>query len=529
MKLLDGTGATSEDVTRLRQERDLYWRLLNLGNEETLDAFLQEALNLVSELAGAKQGYIELRGQDALDGQRWRISHGLSDAELSNVQNRISTGIMAEALSSGKTVVTPAAFLDPRFKERGSVRMGNIGAVLCAPIGGNARLGVLYLHAEAEDGGHAFSHLDRERIELFAKHAAPFAERLIEQKVYNSANDATAEYRQALKADGFIGKSPAIANVLKQISLVAPLDVSVLLTGPTGSGKSEVAKLIHDNGNRSNGPFVELNCANLSAELIENELFGAVSGAHSTAHRPIAGKIEAANGGTLFLDEIAELSLNSQAKLLQLLQTKHYFPLGSNQPLPADVRLISATNVSLEKAMEQGRFREDLFYRLQVLPIELPSLAERKDDLPLLASAFVERACERHRLKFLELSRSALTAITLSEWPGNVRQLAHAIEAATIRAAGEQASAVYKHHIFPGPETREVHAPTWNDATRDFQQQFLTSVLEEYDWNVSDVAERLDLARSHVYSLMNSLDVKPSGKKSRAATNTEQGESDPLD
>ena len=510
--MLGGKGVAS-DITRLRQERDLFWRLLNLGNEETLDAFLQESLNLVTELSGAKQGYIELRGQGALDEQRWQISHGLSDNELSNIESRISSGIMAEALSSGKTVITPAAFMDPRFKERGSVRMGNIGAVLCAPIGGNARLGVLYLHAEAEEGGHAFSDSDRERIELFATHAAPFAERLIEQKLNERANDATVEYRQKLDAGGFIGKGAAIANVLKQVSLVAPLDVSVLLTGPTGSGKSAIARLIHDNGNRRRSPFVELNCANLPAELIENELFGAASGAHSTAHRTVAGKIEAANGGTLFLDEIAELSLNAQAKLLQLLQTKHYFPLGSNQAVPADVRLISATNVTLEKAMEEGKFREDLFYRLQVLPIELPSLAERKEDLPLLASAFVERACERHGLKPLDLSRSALTAVTLADWPGNVRQLAHAIEAATIRAAGEQASAVYKHHIFPGPETREVHAPTWNDATRDFQRQFLASVLEEYHWNVSDVAERLDLARSHVYSLINSLDVTPPAKK----------------
>ncbi|MEM7467136.1 MAG: sigma 54-interacting transcriptional regulator, partial [Pseudomonadota bacterium] len=411
MKLQDGSGPLSASETRLRQERDLYWRLLNLGNEETLDAFLQESLNLVTELSGAKQGYIELRGQESLEGQRWRIWHGLSEAELNNIESRISTGIMAEALSSGQTVVTPAAFMDPRFKERGSVRMGNIGAVLCAPIGGNARLGALYLHAEAEEGGHAFSGEDRKRIELFAKHAAPFAERLIEQKIYDSANDATSEHREKLDADGFIGKSPAIAEVLKQITLVAPLDVSVLLTGPTGTGKSVVAKLIHENGNRKRGPFVELNCANLPAELIENELFGAMPGAHSTAHRQIAGKIEAANGGTLFLDEIAELSMDSQAKLLQLLQTKHYFPLGTNKPVPADIRLISATNVALEIAMKEGRFREDLFYRLQVLPIELPALSRRKEDLPLLASAFVERACEQHGIKPLEISRGALTAI----------------------------------------------------------------------------------------------------------------------
>lgn len=503
------------EEARLRQERDLYRRLLTLGSEETLDSFLQESLSLVTELAGANQGYIELRGQDVLEGEVWRISHGLSEVELSSVESRISNGIMAEAISSGKTVVTPAAFMDPRFKERGSVRMGNIGAVLCAPIGGDVRIGVLYLHAEAKKGERVFTPEDRERIELFATHAAPFAQRLIEQKIYDSANDATTAYRQELDAKDFIGKSPAIAEVLKQAALVAPLDVNVLLTGPTGTGKSAIAKLIHDNGPRKQGPFVELNCANLSSELIENELFGAVSGAHSTAHRAVAGKVKAAEGGTLFLDEIAELPLESQAKLLQLLQTRHYFPLGSNKPVPANIRLISATNIMLETAMSNGTFREDLFYRLQVLPIELPALSQRKEDLPLLASEFVDRACRQHSIRNLELSRSAITAVTLAEWPGNVRQLANAIEAATIRAAGEGAKVVYKHHIFPGAELREVHAPTWNDATRDFQRQFLQSVLEEYDWSVNDVADRLDLAKSHVYSLINSLDVKPLRKQQK--------------
>ncbi len=527
MQNKDGIEPLSTEIERLRQERDLYRRLLTLGSEETVDSFLQASLNLVTELVGATQGYIELRGSADLDERRWTLSYGLSESELTNVESRISNGIMAEALSSGKTVVTPAAFMDPRFKERGSVRMGNIGAVLCAPFGGDARLGVLYLHAEAERGAAVFSPEDRERIELFVKHASSFAERLIEQKVYDSANDVTIPYRKQIDAKNFIGKSAAIAEVLKQVALVAPLDVNVLLTGPTGSGKSVIAKLIHDNGARKAKPFIELNCANLSAELIENELFGAISGGHSTAHKPIFGKIKAAEGGTLFLDEIAELPMESQAKLLQLLQTRHYFPLGSNSPVPADIRLISATNIALEEAMSGGRFREDLFYRLQVLPIELPALSERKEDLPLLANALVLRACEQHRIKNLELSRGAITAIGLAEWPGNVRQLANSLEAATIRAAGDGASVVYQQHIFPGSETREVHAPTWIDATRDFQRQFLESVLTEYDWNVNDVAERLDLAKSHVYSLVNTLGV--STKRNSSADSEEESSSNLVD
>ncbi len=500
----------SDELHRLQRERDLYFRLLTLGTAETLDAFLEEALALVCELAGADQGYLELRGEVSGEQETWRIALGFSDAEVDDVQTTLSTGIMAEALSSGQTVVTPAAFLDPRFKSRGSVKLGKIAAVVCAPIGTDAGLGVLYLHSSTASGkdGQAFSESDRERVEIFARHVAPFADRLLTRRERDNTADATLPYRDTLRADMLVGKSPVLAEVLKQISLVAPLDVNVLLTGPTGSGKSLVARVIHDNGPRSTAPFVELNCATLSSELIENELFGAHAGAHSTASHASQGKVRAAEGGTLFLDEIAELPLESQAKILHLLQTRQYFPLGSNQPVPANIRLISATNTPISEAMRDGRFREDLFYRLQFLPIAPPALTERLSDLPALCDQLIERACRQHGLRRLGISRSARNAIRVAEWPGNVRQLAHALEAAAIRAGSESLQEIKPEHVFPSVPANSTRKLTWGEATRDFQRHFLLEALDHSEWNMSEVSRNLDLARSHIYSLINSLEIK---------------------
>jgi Nif-specific regulatory protein len=248
--------------------------------------------------------------------------------------------------------------------------------------------------------------------------------------------------------------------------------------------------------------------------LIESELFGALPGAHSTATPRIDGKVAAAEGGTLFLDEIGELTPSAQAKLLQLLQSHEYYPLGATKPVLADVRLIAATNTDLRQAVLDRRFREDLLYRIQVLPIRMPTLAERREDVATLASFFCGRACERYRLPRLELSPNAIRAAESTEWPGNVRELAHAVEAAVIRAAGEHAAQVERAHLFPngnGPTSAaagHVDGLTFQAATRAFQADLLRQALEDNTWNVVETAKRLDLARSHVYNLIRAFGLE---------------------
>ena len=494
----------SAEFIKLQRERDLYLRLLSLGQQHELEPFLREALGLIVEVAQARQGYLELHDEDdGADTPKWWIAHGLSNEEIAGVRAAISRGIIAEALATGQTVVTPSALLDPRFSERDSVRLGKIEAVLCAPIGEDPPRGVLYLQAGANSG--LFSDEARTCAETFARHLAPLADRLLAQHRKQAAADPTRALRETLRVDGVIGHSPALAAVLRQVALVAPLDVSVLLTGESGTGKSQLARVIHDNGPRAGQPFVELNCAALPESLIESELFGALPGAHSTAARKLEGKVAAAEHGTLLLDEVGELSPVAQAKLLQLLQSKEYYPLGANKAVRADVRLIAATNTDLQRAVAERRFREDLFYRLQVLPVRVPTLAERRADIPALAAYFCRSACERHGLPRLELSHNAVRALQSAEWPGNVRQLAHVAEAATIRAAGDGVTQIERTHLFPEAVQQPPDASgpvTFQEATRHFHERLLRETLEQTEWNVVETARRLDLARSHIYNLI---------------------------
>jgi len=500
------------DVVRLQRERDLYLRLLNLDRETEIEPLLREALTLIVEVTRARQGYLELQddeGGNRDEAPRFWIAHGLSAPEIEGVRRVISRGIIAEALASEQTIVTPSAFMDPRFSERDSVRLGKIEAVLCTPIGEDPPRGVLYLQGRDTPG--LFPAEDQELAAIFARHLAPLVDRLLAQRRRQTAEDPTSPLRASLRLDGIVGRSVALAAMLRQMALIAPLDVSVLITGESGTGKSQLARTIHENSPRVGQPFAEINCGALPEALLENELFGALPGAHSTALRRVEGKVAAANRGTLFLDEVADLSLAAQAKLLQLLQSKQYYPLGAAKPVQADVRVIAATNTDLQRAVNEHRFREDLYYRLKVLPVRVPALAERRDDIPDLVAFFGAGACARHGLPRLEVARDALRAAEAAEWPGNIRQLAHAVEAAVIRAAGTGATRVGREHLFPETEAqagKQDKPPTFQEATRRFHEQLLQETLEDTGWNIAEAARRLDLARSHVYNLIRAFGLE---------------------
>ena len=500
------------DVASLQRERDLYLQLLNLGRQTHLTPFLKEALALIVELGGARQGYLEVYDDDGGDGSRWSIAHGFSDDEVQQVRAATSQGIVAESLATGQTITTQSALLDPRFDSRESVRIGRIEAVLCAPIGDDPPRGVLYLQGPSTS--RLFADDGRARAEIFARHLAPLVDRLLAEQRRSQATDPTRPLRESLRLTNVIGRSPAFAAVLKQAAMVAPLDVTVLLTGESGTGKGQLARVIHDNSPRAAREFVTLNCATLSNELIISELFGHEKGAFTGATDRRIGRFESADGGTVFLDEIGDVSKEVQTKLLRVLQERTFERAGSNKPITVDVRIIAATNADLQRAMAEGRFREDLFYRLQVLPIRMPSLGERREDIRELAAFFCVEACRRHGLPALELSRNALRAAESAAWPGNIRQLGHAVEAAAIRAAGEGAQQIERTHLFPEApaEPQAASAATFQEATRTFHKTLLSATLAETDWNVVEAAQRLDLSRAHIYNLIRALGLERATK-----------------
>lgn len=505
-------GETGTDVEKLRRERDLYRRLLELGSRKELRPFVEEALALLCEAAGADQGYLELSAGDG-ESLRWHAAHGFSDSQVERVQKEISGGIIAEALATGETVVTQSALEDERFESRESVRVAQIQAVLCAPVGEQPPLGVIYLQRRLAPG--AFAEETVGLVETIATHLAPFADRLMIRKKQALRSDETLEARSGLRNhESLVGRSKAMGVVLQDVRMAAPLEVSVLLTGASGTGKTDVARLIHDNSPRASRRFVELNCNAIPEALVEAELFGALPGAHSTASRKIDGKVAAAEGGTLFLDEIGDLPYAVQGKLLQFLQSKQYYPLGSTQPVTANIRVISATNADLETAIADGKFREDLFYRLNVLSIRMPDLAERKVDIPLLADHFCQLATERHGLPALTFSHELELALETAEWSGNVRQLAHAIESASIRAAGSGRQQIERSLVFPGSEgadaaaESDLHELTFQEATRQFQARLLRATFKATGWNIQEASRRLELTRSHVYTLIKAFGIE---------------------
>ena len=263
--------------------------------------------------------------------------------------------------------------------------------------------------------------LDLNRILVSVRNAFDKGEIIKENKVLRKKIKKNSN-------DQIIGESEAILKIKKMIDKVAQTDARVLITGENGAGKELVAKQLHDKSNRSKGPFVEVNCAAIPSELIESELFGHEKGSFTSAHKQKPGQFEKANGGTLFLDEIGDMSASAQAKVLRALQENKIIRVGGEKQLNVDVRIIAATNKNLQNEIENGNFREDLFHRLNVIPIHVPSLNERKEDIPILSNYFLETICKEQGISKKKISSSAMEKLKEVNWTGNIRELRNIIE-----------------------------------------------------------------------------------------------------
>ncbi len=308
-----------------------------------------------------------------------------------------------------------------------------------------------------------------------------------------------------------LGSSVPMKALRQQIALTAPTNGRVLIYGESGTGKELVARALHASSSRESMPFVEVNCAAIPEELIESEMFGHRKGSFTGASEDKVGKFLKANGGTLFLDEVGDMSLKTQSKVLRVLEEQRVEPLGSNTPVTVDVRVIAATNKKLEEEIGRNAFREDLFYRLNVIPFYVPALRDRIEDIPIIAAHFLTAFCEEYGKKQKEVSASAMDVLLSYPWPGNVRELKNLVERLVIICPSPR---IEPHHLPPelfrgASKSPQKPYESLQEARSAYEREFVLRKLEENRWNMTKAAQVLGLERSHLYRKMRSLGIAP--------------------
>jgi len=307
-----------------------------------------------------------------------------------------------------------------------------------------------------------------------------------------------------------IGSSIPMQALRQQVGYAAPTEGRILIYGENGTGKELVAKLIHLNSPRKNQPFIEVNCAAIPEDLIESELFGSVKGAYTGATESRKGKFGLADQGTLFLDEVADMSLKTQAKVLRVLEEQRFYPVGSHEAIEVDVRVIAATNKDLEREMEKEHFRQDLFFRLNVIPFEVPALRERNEDVPELVDYFMEYFCHRYGKRKKRIHSAAMKRLQAYDWPGNVRELKNTVERLVIMVQADKVT------LFDLPSSmlksrlrgKSVRAQGWQEAREEFERQFLVEKLVENQGNVSRTAAAIGMERTHLHRKIKTYQIK---------------------
>lgn len=313
-----------------------------------------------------------------------------------------------------------------------------------------------------------------------------------------------------------IGNSPGIQSIKKLISKVASSNSRVLITGENGTGKELVARAVHDQSERSSKKFVDVNCAAIPSDLLESELFGHEKGAFTGASGQRIGKFEQADGGTLFLDEIGDMTSDSQAKVLRALQENRIVRVGGTKPIDIDVRILAATNKDLQHEIQEGNFREDLFHRLNVIPIQLPPLRERREDIPLLANWYLNKLSEKEIIfSGKSFSDDALETLQKMEWPGNIRELQNIVERVALLSSDQQISAsdIDRLTISKGKSKDQLsvkidNTESFHDYKEEAEKLFLLKKLEKYDWNISSTADAIGIQRSHIYTKMKKYGIE---------------------
>ena len=481
--------------------------------EKNVSAMLQLVLGILYREMGLLRGTVTLRRGELL---YIEASHGLSEEEMRRGKYHLGEGITGQVALTGKARIIPDISREPEFLDRTGARGRNSHvAFICVPIlHKDEVIGTMSIDREMLPG--ADLERDFNLLEIVANLMAEAVSLWLGEHQERSRLMAeNARLKQALDRISVpaevIGNCQAMRAVYAMIEQVASSSATVLIRGSSGTGKELVARAIQRTGSRKDKPFIVVNSAALPENLIESELFGHEKGAFTGAVSRRIGRVEAAHTGTLFLDEIGDLSIAMQVKLLRFLQERTFQRVGSNEERSSDVRVIAATSRNLEKLMEQGLFREDLYYRLNVFPIHLPDLAERRSDIPLLAAHFLAKFNKLHRRRIRRISSSAMNLMTAYHWPGNVRELENCIERAVLTATDDS---IHSYGLPAALQAAGRHSGAsslgdFASRVEAFERTLIVEALKANRGNVAASARMLNLTIRILHYKIGKLGITP--------------------
>jgi transcriptional regulator with GAF, ATPase, and Fis domain len=485
--MMDEAAPHEDEAAQTVTDLDAYTKLYEFSDRlmhvRDLTELLDLLMDAVIEITNADKGFLILLEGETLD---VKVARNLNRENIADAVTQLSDSIIAKVVRSRKPVIVSDAMRDDEFAAAKSVIHLRVSSVICVPLLDRGRLlGIIYV---GNDSIRDLFQQDTLRVlTVFSSQAALIVANALHMNELRHDNKRLHERLEQYRFGEIVGTSPAMQQVFRKVEKIAATDISVLITGETGTGKELIAREIHNRSPRTGKPFITINCAAIPENLLESELFGHVKGAFTGAIANKLGKFQAADGGTLFLDEIGEMPIELQVKLLRALQEKVVFRVGDTRPENVDIRILAATNRDLEKEIAAGRFREDLYYRLNVVNVELPALRQRGDDVLVIARYLLSRYSREYDSKVKGLSPNAAVAIRKHNWPGNIRELENRIKKAIVLCES----------TVIGPDDLGLDADslpsilTLAEAKDKFQRDYINEVLALNNGNRTKTARDL--------------------------------------
>ncbi|HVE87212.1 MAG TPA: sigma 54-interacting transcriptional regulator [Myxococcales bacterium] len=469
-----------------------------------LERLLESLMDEVVELSHADKGFLILLEGNEL---RIKVARNISRENIEDAVERVSDSIVSKVVRTRRPLIISDALDDPEFKSSESVVNLKLLSVMCVPLVQKGELfGLIYVGND-----RLVNRFEPRSLELLTVFAAQASLLLHNAMLVNDLKLDNTELRKRLEDQRYgeiVGACAGMKEVYKKIDKIAPTDISVLITGETGTGKELIARELHRRSPRGKGAFITINCGAIPENLLESELFGHVKGAFTGAVATKQGKFQAAISGTLFLDEVGEMPLQLQVKLLRALQEKIVYKVGDNRPEPVDIRVVAATNKVLEEEVKRGAFREDLYYRLNVVTLKLPPLRDRGEDLMVLAKFFLQRYAKELNSRAKGFAPAGAIAMKKYSWPGNIRELENRIKKAAVLA----------DKALLGPDDLDLHPENLDpimplaQAKEEFQKRYISEVLERNNGNRTKTAKDLGVDPRTIFRHLEKLEAERSGK-----------------